>query len=130
MTICTLSALKYCLKTNLFYLSKLDIMSFLLVFIYFEDDTISKTIFGLYPHSAYSSTHKSLTRRAFSNFFRPVFANNFRLFQNKLSGASLFVRRITVFPKNTLDDHSHLGANIFSNSPVNGDTVPYGPRQF
>jgi hypothetical protein len=65
-----------------------------------------------------------------SFFFRPVLAKDFRLLQNKLRGTGLLVRRVTVFAKNALDDHPHLGPDVFPDGSVDGDAPAHRLDQF
>ena len=44
--------------------------------------------------------------------------------QNKRRGVGALVRRMAGFSKNAMDVHSHLGLDVFSDSPVDGDATP------
>lgn len=56
---------------------------------------------------------------------RPRTTKHLSLFEDKLRGAGLLVRRVAVLAKDAFDDDPHLSAYVFTNGPVDGDAAAY-----
>jgi len=52
-----------------------------------------------------------------------------RLLEDRLRGLFLFVGGISVLAQDAFDDHAQVGANVFSDGPVDRDVLFYGRDQ-